>query len=172
MKHGNAKLFLLVRLIALGATLAASVAQADEYSDVNQLIRAGKLSEAEAKVERFLKAKPRDVQMQFIKGGIQRDTGRLADATATFTRLTEDHPELPEPHNNLAAIYANQGQYEKARTELEMAIRTNPSYATAYENLGDVYAKLASQAYCKAMKLDGSNPDVKSKLDGIRGQCL
>jgi Flp pilus assembly protein TadD len=171
MKQGSAKLLLSIRLIALAAALYASAAQADEYSDVNQLIRAGKLSEAETKVERFLAAKPRDIQMQFIKAGIQRDTGRLAEATATFTRLTEEHPELPEPHNNLAAIYAGQGQYEKARTELEMAIRTNPGYATAYENLGDVYAKLASQAYCQALKLDGNNADVRSKLTGIRGQC-
>jgi tetratricopeptide (TPR) repeat protein len=171
MKRGSAKFFAFIRLIALAAPLWASAAPADEYSDVNQLIRAGKLSEAEARAERFLAAKPRDVQMQFIKAGIQRDTGRLAEATATFTRLTEEHPELPEPHNNLAAIYASQGQYEKARTELEMAIRTNPSYATAYENLGDIYAKLAGQAYCKALTIDGNNADTRAKLAGIRGQC-
>lgn len=165
-------MFALIRLMALAASLYAGTAQADDYGVVNQLIRAGKLSEAEAEVERFLAAKPRDVQMQFIKGSIQRDTGRVAEATATFTRLTEEHPELPEPHNNLAAIYASQGQYEKARSELETAIRTNPSYATAYENLGDVYAALASQAYCKALKLDAGNVDIKPKLEGIRGRCL
>src|SRR2546425_9737176 len=74
-----------------------------------------------------------------------------------FTKLTQDYPELPEPYNNLAVIYASQGQYEKARAALEQSIRTHPSYATAYENLGDVYAKLASQAYDKALQLDSSN---------------
>jgi ketosteroid isomerase-like protein len=49
-----------------------------------------------------------------------------------------------------------------------MAIRTNPSYATAHENLGDVYAKLASQAYNKALQLDASNPAVPPKLALIR----
>lgn len=62
--------------------------------------------------------------------------GQAADAVATFTKLTEDYPELPEPYNNLAVLYANQNQLDKARTALEMAIRTNPSYATAHENPG------------------------------------
>jgi ketosteroid isomerase-like protein len=48
-----------------------------------------------------------------------------------------------------------------------MAIRTNPSYATAYENLGDVYAKLASQAYSKALQID-TRSAVAPKLAMIR----
>src|SRR6267378_2563493 len=85
-----------------------------------------------------------------------------------FTKLTQDHPNLPEPYNNLAVIYASQGQYEKARAALEQSIRTHPSYATAYENLGDVYAKLASQAYDKALQLDSSNSGAKNKLSLVR----
>ena len=87
---------------------------------------------------------------------------------AVFTKLSEDYPELPEPYNNLAVLYASQGQYDKARAALEMAIRTNPSYATAHENLGDVYAKLASQAYSKALQLDSNNTGVQPKLALIR----
>jgi ketosteroid isomerase-like protein len=49
-----------------------------------------------------------------------------------------------------------------------MAIRTNPSYATAHENLGDVYARLASQAYNKALQLDTDNSAVPPKLAIIR----
>ena len=68
----------------------------------------------------------------------------------------------------MAVLYASQGQYDKARVALEMAIRTNPSYATAQENLGDVYARLASQAYNKALQLDASNTAVQPKLALIR----
>jgi tetratricopeptide (TPR) repeat protein len=75
---------------------------------------------------------------------------------------------LPEPYNNLAVIYASQGQYDKARAALEQSIRTHPSYATAYENLGDVYAKLASQAYDKALQIDSSNTAAKNKLSLVR----
>jgi len=60
-------------------------------------------------------------------------------------------------------LYASQGQYEKARQQLEMSIRTDPRFATAYENLGDVYTKLASQAYDKALQLDSSNSRRKKQ---------
>ncbi len=148
--------------------MALTSAYADDYSDVSQLVRNGKLTEAMTKVDQYLSAKPKDPQMRFLKGVIQRDGGKVPEAIATFTRLTEDYPELPEPYNNLAVLYAGQSQFDKARTALEMAIRTNPSYATAHENLGDVYAKLASQAYNKALQLDNANGAVPPKLALIR----
>jgi len=157
-----------LRLLALAAAMVAGMAHADDYADVSQLVRAGKLTEALNKADLYLAGKPRDPQMRFLKGVIQRDSGKTTDAIATFTRLTEDFPELPEPYNNLAVLYAGQSQFDKARTALEMAIRTNPSYATAHENLGDVYAKLASQAYNKALQLDGTNTAVAPKLALIR----
>lgn len=142
---------------------------ADEYSDVTALVRAGKLPEALSKADQHLATQPRDPQMRFIKGVIQRDSGKTNEAIATFTKLTEEFPELPEPYNNLAVLYAGQSQFDKARVALEMAIRTNPSYATAHENLGDIYAKLASQAYNKALQLDNtSQPAVAPKLALIR----
>ena len=156
------------RLMAVAAALSVPLAHADEYGDVNQLVRSGKFSEALTKADQYLAAKPRDPQMRFLKGVIQTESGKPTEAIATFLRLTEDYPELPEPYNNLAVLYAGQSQYDKARAALEMAIRTNPSYATAHENLGDVYAKLASQAYSKALQLDSSNTGVQPKLGLIR----
>lgn len=154
--------------LSLALSLVFSVAHADEYSDVNQLVKAGKLADAMTRADQYLATKPRDPQMRFLKGVIQRDSGKTQEAIATFTRLTEDFPELPEPYNNLAVLYAGQSQFDKARNALEMAIRTNPSYATAHENLGDVYAKLASQAYGKALQLDATNQAVPPKLALIR----
>ncbi|WP_296508346.1 tetratricopeptide repeat protein [Rhodoferax sp.] len=168
MKQAHSPLFSAIRWIALAATLSFGTAYADDYSDVAQLVRNGKLAEAMTKVDQYLVGKPKDPQMRFLKGVIQRDSGKSSEAIATFTRLTEDYPELPEPYNNLAVLYAGQSQYDKARTALEMAIRTNPSYTTAHENLGDVYAKLASQAYGKALQLDSGNAAVGPKLALIR----
>ena len=168
MKHASSQFLQSIRGLTIAVSLLISVAHADEYADVSQLIKAGKLSEALAKADQYLASKPRDPQMRFIKGVIQRDAGKTSDAIGTFTRLTEDYPELPEPYNNLAVLYASQTQFDKARTALEMAIRTNPSYATAHENLGDVYAKLASQAYTKALQLDTNNQGVAPKLALIR----
>jgi tetratricopeptide (TPR) repeat protein len=168
MKHTPFNFRSIVKLLALSLLLTVTTARADDYAEVSQLLRAGKPAEAMAKADQYLAAKPRDPQMRFLKGVMQRDSGKTLEAIATFTKLTEEFPELPEPYNNLAVLYAGQNQFDKARAALEMAIRTNPSYATAHENLGDVYAKLASQAYNKALQLDGSNAAVPPKLALIR----
>ncbi|MDB5956936.1 tetratricopeptide repeat protein, partial [Ramlibacter sp.] len=154
--------------VLTAALLAGGVARADEYGDVNQLLRSGKLTDALNKADQYLAAKPKDPQMRFLKGVVLTEAGRINEAIATFQKLTEDYPELPEPYNNLAVLYAGQAQFDKARAALEMAIRTNPSYATAHENLGDVYAKLASQAYSRALQLDAGNTAVQPKLALIR----
>ena len=166
----SAPLRLLAVSVAVSAALSAPLAQAqtEDYAEVNRLMRAGQMGEALTKVDQFLVSKPRDPQMRFLKGVIQTESGKPTDAIATFSKLTEDYPELPEPYNNLAVLYAGQSQFDKARAALEMAIRTNPSYATAHENLGDVYAKLASQAYSKALQLDAGNVAVAPKLSLIR----
>jgi len=157
-----------LRLLTLVAALSAVAAQADDYADVTQLLRTNQFGPALIQADRYLVTKPADPQMRFLKGVIQTESGKPTDAITTFSKLTEDYPELPEPYNNLAVLYAGQSQFDKARAALEMAIRTNPSYATAHENLGDVYAKLASQAYSKALQLDAGNAAVAPKLSLIR----
>jgi tetratricopeptide (TPR) repeat protein len=161
------KMMLINAALLSAGLLFSSLAFAD-YAEVNRLMRAGQYAEATAKADQFLAGKPKDPQMRFLKGVILTEQGKPQDAITTFTKLIEDYPELPEPYNNLAVLHASQSQFDKARAALEMAIRTNPSYATAHENLGDVYAKLASQAYSKALQLDGSNTGIQPKLGLIR----
>ncbi|MBJ7312575.1 tetratricopeptide repeat protein [Rugamonas sp. CCM 8940] len=144
--------------------LAAAPVWADELADVSKLLKAGKLPEALGKTNDFLVKHPADPQMRFMKGVLLTEQNKSDEAIAIFSKLTEDYRDLPEPYNNLAVLYAASGQYEKARIALEKAIRTNPSYMTAYENLGDVYGKMASQAYDKALALGTSVPPTKSKL--------
>lgn len=161
--HAFASL-LCAGLIAL-TPLAAC---ADTLQDANRLMKQGQFGPALEKTEQVLAAKPKDAQARFLKGLILTEMNRQNDAIAVFTKLTEDYPELPEPYNNLAVLYAQQRQYEKAKNALEMAIRTHPSYATAHENLGDIYARMASQAYDKALQLDNSNSTTQNKLALIR----
>lgn len=156
--------------ILLGLVLSASVslAHAQSLPDIQRLMKQGQMPQALEKVDSYISTKPKDAQGRFMKGLILTEMARATDAIAVFTKLTEDFPELPEPYNNLAVLYAQQKQYDKARTALEMAIRTHPSYSIAHENLGDVYAKLASQAYDKALQLDSSNTVTQSKLSMIK----
>lgn len=162
----------LARLSAVfvGLFLSVSVlsAHAQTLPEIQSLMKQGQMPQALDKVDAYISTKPKDAQGRFMQGLILTELGRSADAIAVFTKLTEDFPELPEPYNNLAVLYAQQKQYDKARTALEMAIRTHPSYSIAHENLGDVYAKLASQAYDKALQLDSSNAATQTKLSMIK----
>jgi tetratricopeptide (TPR) repeat protein len=169
MTHAGTTLPSTLRLLALAAALCVPLsAFADDYADVNQLLRSGKPAEAMAKADQYLATKPKDPQMRFLKGVIQTEAGHKDDAIATFSKLNEDYPELPEPYNNLAVLYAEQSQFDKARAALEAAVRANPSYAIAHENLGDVYARMAGIAYSKAQQLDSRNTSVQPKLALIR----
>jgi tetratricopeptide (TPR) repeat protein len=158
-----------LRALAIGLAIGFAVpAFADNLPEVQRLIKQGQFPQALEKVDAYLSSRPKDAQGRFLKGLIYTEMNKPAEAIGVFTKLSEDYPELPEPYNNLAVLYAQQKQYDKARTALEMAIRTHPSYAIAYENLGDVYAKLASQAYDKALQLDNSNSTTQNKLALIR----
>lgn len=148
--------------------MAAATTFADESEEVAKLYKQGNLAKALEQAEAYLATKPKDAQMRFQKGLILTEQNRIADATKVFSSLAEEYPDLPEPHNNLAVLYASQGQYDKAKSALEAAIRTHPSYSTAHENLGDIYAKMASQAYDKALQLDKSNATAQTKLAMIK----
>jgi len=148
--------------------LYASMAYADELQDINGLLKQGQHAKALDRVNQYLAQKPGDPNARFTKGLILAEQNKTAEAIEVFAALSRDYPALPEPYNNLAVLYASQGEYEKARQQLEKSIRTHPSYATAYENLGDVYTKLASQAYDKALQFDSSNSAAKNKLSLIR----
>ena len=152
----------------LGAALFAWSAPADDLREAQKLYGQGKLQPALDKVEVFLKSQPRDPQGRFLKGLVLTEQKRIPDAIQVFTGLTEDFPELPEPYNNLAVLYASQGNYDKAKSALELAIHTHPSYATAYENLGDIYAQLASRAYDRALQLDKTNATAQLKLAMVK----
>jgi tetratricopeptide (TPR) repeat protein len=170
----------LVAALLLGPMPAAAIAQqspggvigtapdAAAGAEVQRLIKDGQHSQALKLIDEALAKNPKDPQMRFRRGVALSMLERKSEALAVFQKLVEDHPEMPAPYNNIAVIQGSQGDYEKARQTLEKAIRTNPAYATAYQNLGDVYAQLASQAYTKALQLDKGDTSVQPKLALLR----
>jgi Flp pilus assembly protein TadD len=82
--------------------------------------------------------------------------------------LTQEYPELPEPHNNLGVMYALKGDYPKAKASLDTALGANPNYAVALENLGDVLVNLARQAYERSLSLDAKQPNLRPKIERLR----
>ncbi len=157
----------LVAVVA-GVMLVSLPVQADEIQDINLKFRNGELTTALDQANRYLAGKPQDAQALFLKGLILGDLGKTNDAIEVFKDLTGNYPELPEPYNNLAVLYASQGRYELARNALEMAIRSHPDYATAHENLGDIYAKMAAIEYGKVLALDKGNHTAQTRLKLIQ----
>jgi len=141
---------------------------AQSLKDARTLIAEKKYPEAIEVLDKLHTQRPREPQARFLKGLALADSGKTDEAIATFQAVLGDYPELPEPHNNLAVLYAQKGQYGLARDELEAAISAAPDYVVAYENLGDIYARLAALNYEKAVARDGRNRTAPGKLKLVR----
>ena len=154
------KLLCLAWLAAAAPAFAASPA----VDEAQALIGKGQFEQALSRLDSHLRSAPQDAEARFTRGLVLVRLNRNDDAAKAFAELTRDYPHLPEPYNNLAVIYAQQGDYDKARDALEAALATHPSYPVAHENLGDIYAALAAAAYNRALSLDPNNAAVKAKL--------
>lgn len=162
--HRSAIAGALLGFAAFVPVAMASVAQ----EDAQELLNAGKAAEALARIDGHLAKHPEDAEARFTRGLALIKLQRNKDAIRTFADLTRDYPQLPEPYNNLAVLYAAEGEYEKARDALKAAVTRHPGYAAAHENLGDIYTALAAAAYNKVLALDSNNQGTRRKLAALR----
>jgi Flp pilus assembly protein TadD len=139
-----------------------------ELAEASGMIREGQYVTALEKIDGVLAGDAKNPQARFLKGVVQSDLSETDAAIETFQGLTQDYPELPEPYNNLAVIWATKGEYDKARRALETALLTRPDYGIAHENLGDIYARLAGLEYDRALALDKGNKSAQAKLTLVR----
>jgi tetratricopeptide (TPR) repeat protein len=146
----------------------ARKAYAQSLLDARKLIADKKYDDAIIVLDKLNAERPREPQARFLKGVALADAGRTDAAITEFQGVLGDYPELPEPHNNLAVLYAQKGEYGLARDELEAAITAAPDYVVAYENLGDIYARLAAANYEKAIARDSRNKSAPAKLKLVR----
>jgi Flp pilus assembly protein TadD len=152
-------MLLMAELLALPA-VAADVATSKE---IERQFRAGDKALALQRLDQALADRPSDAGLRFLHGVLLSETGRSAEAVPVFERMTEDYPDLPEPYNNLAVLHAAAGQLDRARSLLEVALRLDPAYRTAHENLGDVFVRLAQRAY-EAAAGPRAEPSLQTKL--------
>jgi Flp pilus assembly protein TadD len=132
--------------------------------DIELQFRRGEPTAALARLEQGLTQRPGDAHLQFLKGVLLGESGDMAGAMRVFERMTEEFPELPEPYNNLAVLQAKAGQLDRARGLLENALRLDPGYRAASENLGDVFARLAQRAYTQAAAGTVAEATLQRKL--------
>jgi Flp pilus assembly protein TadD len=156
-------------LVLAAACLAWQPLRADELQDIEKLYRAGEVQQALRRADEAIAAQPRAAQLRFLKGVMLAELKRNAQAMEVFVALTQDYPELPDPYNNLAVLYAADGQLPNALAALQTALRNDPSHRAARENLGNVHLALAVQAWSAAQAgAKGDDAGLRRKLQLAR----
>jgi tetratricopeptide (TPR) repeat protein len=150
------------------AAFAQQHATTDGTPAIDAAITAGDWSAALSQLDTRIASNPRDVQAQFKRGTVLAHLNRDSEAIEQFEAITRAYPELPEPYNNLAALYAKAGRYDDARSALVTALKANPSYTLAYENLGDLYLRLAAESYKRAQALGHASGATAQRLAGVQ----
>lgn len=146
----------------------APALHANELDEVRALLARGEPAAALKRAEAGVAAQPRDAQLRFVLGVALMDLGRDGEALAHFSRMAQDYPELPDPHNNIALLHARAGRLEMARQALETALRNDPGHRTARINLGQVHLMLAVQAF-EAASADGPlDAPLLRRLEAVR----
>ena len=142
--------------------------QSDPHDQVKKLLRQEKFQRAEVLVDKFMAVNPRDPQMRFWKAWITDRTGDKQVALEMYLSLTQDYPEISEPFNNLAVLYAAKGQFSVAKEALEAALRANPNYADAHENMGDVLIQLANYSFKRSLQINPAQRGVSRKINLLK----
>jgi len=127
------------------------------------LIRERLASEATRRADRRPGA---DVQLAFLHARALAAAGDIDAASRQYEAMTRQYPELPEPWNNLAALYVQLGQLERARQALQTALAIAPQYGIAHANLADVHLMMAAAAYTSAA--DAGVPDARQRAQAVR----
>lgn len=146
----NAAGVVLGLLCGLGGLVPVAAYAADAGNsarEIEQQFRRGETALAWQRLDQALAVPPGDTSLRFLKAVMLTESGQVAEASTLFELLTQEFPDLPEPYNNLAVLQAAVGNLDGARANLELALRLDPGYRTAHENLGDVFVRLALRAF-------------------------
>ena len=138
------------------------------HNNVRKLLRQAKYPEALLLVNKGLANNPRDPQMRFWQGFLFEQLGQPDMALKVYLELTQEYPELAEPFNNLGVLYAAKGDYPSAKGSLESALRANPNYAAAHENMGDLLVNMARQSYERSLTIDPKQRDSAQKIERLK----
>ena len=148
----------------MGPAAAQPVASAAE---IERQYRGGEQQLALQRLDQALAQRPGDAPLRFLQAVLAAEAGKPAESQRLLERMTQEFPDLPEPYNNLAVLQAADGQLDRARGLLETALRLDPAYRVAHENLGDVFVRLALRAY-EAASGPRAGPGLASKLRQVR----
>jgi Tetratricopeptide repeat len=161
--HKTSVVFKVGLLFGLVLPLS-SHAQISDDTLVRRMIQEGRFDDALSNLDASIKRSPRDAQLHLLRGAALSMSNRKAEALKAFAYMVDQQLDTATAYNNIAVILASRGLYEGARGALECALKANPNYVTARQNMGDVYANLSNLAYRQALHMDRSDPSLPTKL--------
>ncbi len=162
--------------------VAAGAAKDAELADVRvrALVGAGRALDASTLVDAALAASPGNPRLLVARGMVQEQTGKLAEAQASYRDAIARAPTGWEPRVALARLAMAAGNLALAQTEIAGAVERSagaPAPLAALGELrqaeGDVAA--AEAAFRKALALDGEHAPALiglARISLIRGDLV
>jgi tetratricopeptide (TPR) repeat protein len=140
--------------------------------------------------DRGLQLIPLDAELRFRKALLLHETGRLAEAAATYRHLLE-HREARhftsldrgitgfKARQNLAVVYTDLGESEKAEEQWRQVVAEMPGYRPGWRGLGEALLKQGKQDALAALvqqlladgKLRGEGLLLQGQAAVARGEC-
>jgi tetratricopeptide (TPR) repeat protein len=148
---------------------------------IRQVLRTRKVETTLSRLERKLKNERGTVQEYYELGSIYSDKKMFAQAIILLQKslkgVDAEEENLAPVHNALGFAYFAQEQYDIAIREYKEALKQNPGYVTALNNLGHVYErkKLTAQAlqtYEEALKYEPDNAIAKRRAESLRKRLV
>ncbi len=143
-----------------------------------QILRTRRTEGRFSKLQNKLQKESGTAKEYYELGSLYLDKKLYVKAIQLLQRALKEGSDV-EPENQaliynaLGFAYAAQEQYDLAIRHYKEALKLNPSYPTASNNLGNVYEKKkltvqALEAYEMTLSVDANNTVAKRRADALR----
>lgn len=138
------------------------------YAQAQSMAENGNPRGALKQLETRLSTHPEDSRAAYLKGLVLMQLGRGDEAERWYKMMQANFPDLPQPGNALAVIYAGRGDLPAAEAALRALLEKHPDHTSARVNLARLYVQMAQAEYEKALKEQPDNAMIARKLEALK----
>ena len=138
------------------------------YAQAQSMAENGNPRGALKQLEARLSTRPDDSRAAYLKGLVLMQLGRSEEAERWYKMMQANFPDLPQPGNALAVIYAGRGDLPAAEAALRALLEKHPDHTSARVNLARLYVQMAQAEYEKALKDTPDNAMIARKLEALK----
>lgn len=159
----------VLALLAAGCGKDRSGRISAELERIATTYHSGKVEEAAAELQQYVKKHPRDDLAWTILGHACADLKRNGDAAEAYAQALAINPKQFKAIVGQGILYRRVKDYGKAMAAYERAVEIDPKYAEAYSSMAIIalkrrdYAKAVELAR-KAHDLDATEPAIAANL--------